>query len=283
LSIVSFRNILTEADNKGYAVGAFNISDLETVRAILEGAELEDSPVIIQIWEGIFDYVSADKLVPFTRNLIEKSSVPAALHLDHATTYSGIKEVIDTGFNSVMIDVSDKSIDENIQITRKVVEMARKHDVEVEAELGHVGSGTDSPEAGGKELLTNPEDAEVFVNKTGIDALAVAVGTAHGLYNQEPSLDFERLKELKERIPMPFVLHGGSDTPNEGIQECIRLGINKINVATDLNVAFLDKLKRIICDEVSPHFPLVIMDPARREVTKVVREKIKLFGSSHQA
>lgn len=284
MPIVSFKNLLEKANKNSYAVGAFNISDLDTARAVIRGAEAENSPVIIQIWEGIFNYINADELVPYVRAEIEKSSVPVALHLDHAESFDKIANVIGTGFNSVMIDVSREALEENIRISSEVVNMAHNKGIEVEAELGHIGTGDRSPETSREELLTDPVKAVEFVDKTNIDSLAVAIGTAHGVYSYEPKLDFNRLKKINENISIPLVLHGGSNTPEEGIKKSIELGISKINVATDLNIAYFNKLKfDLNSPDFSPHFPLVVSEPARKEITRVVREKIRLFGSKDKA
>lgn len=283
MPIVSFREMLRRADQKRYAVPAFNVSDVETAEVILEVAYELQSPVIIAVWEGLFETLSSEYLVFNLRKLLERSPVPAALHFDHGRSFDSIKEAIDLGFSSVMIDASSLPFEKNVSVTRQVTEYAHQYRVDVEAELGVVGSGEDSAEGEIRgERLTEPGEAKLFVERTGVDALAVAVGTAHGLYRCEPKLDFDRLRCIHRQAKVPLVLHGGSGLPEDSVRKAIELGITKVNIATELNVAFLEATKDIVQQEPTPNFPALLLHPARRAVAPVVRRKIELSGSSHQ-
>lgn len=284
MPIVSFRQMLRNAEQNKHAVAAFNVSDVETTEVILEVAYELNSPIIIMVWEGVFEIINPETLTFNLRNLLERSPVPAALHFDHCGSFEEIKKAIDLGFSSVMIDASGLPFDQNVTLTKQVVKYAHRYRVDVEAELGVVGSGEDAAEGDmGEGRFTEPQEAKLFVDQTGVDALAVAVGTAHGFYRHDPKLDFERLRTIKEQAQVPLVLHGGSGVPEEAVRKAIELGINKVNIATELNVAFLDELKKIMSHEPRPIFPGLLLHPARQAMAPVVRRKIELMGSVGQA
>jgi len=284
MPLVSQTEMLQRARSAGYAVGAFNISDVDTALAVLEAAETENAPVIIQIWGGVFDCTDPKALVSATRCIIESSPVPATLHLDHSLTIEQIEMGIDLGFSSVMIDGSTKPLAANEELVRAVVMMARASGVDTEAELGHVGSDYGGGEGAlDRSVLTDPDEAREFVSNTQVDTLAVAIGTSHGLYRAEPSLDFQRLKEISQSIAIPLVLHGGSGVPDDQIRKAVERGISKINVATEMNAAFRDTLERALADNDYPEFPCMLMHPARKAMRDVAIRKIRLFGSSGKA
>ena len=243
--ILSTREMLLKAQKEGYAVPAFNIHNLETLQVVAETAMEMRSPVIIAGTPStIEDYAGPDYIKAMAEVASNKYNIPIAIHLDHFENVDAIKKDIDIGFRSCMIDASKYEFEKNIEIVKDVVEYAHKFDAVVEAELGKLGGREDDIEVDAKDAMyTNPDDALEFVNRTGVDSLAIAIGTAHGLYKGEPKLDFERLKEIREKVNVPLVLHGASDVPDELVEKAISLGICKVNIATDLKVPFSDAVK----------------------------------------
>jgi fructose-bisphosphate aldolase class II len=281
MPLVSTKEILEEAKKGGYGVGSFNVYNLETVQGVIKAAEQTNLPAIIQAWVGVFRFgsVSMETLSAIVKAEAEKAKVPIAFHLDHGETFAETVKAVRAGFGSVMIDASTKSLEENIKLTKKVVEVAHNAGVDVEAELGHVGTGSGSQEQGEtKAWLTDPEQAAHFVKETGVDFLAVAVGTLHGFYQEEPKLDIERLKQIAHVVKVPLVLHGSSYTPIEQLREAIKAGITKINVATELNVEFVKGIKDALQTNPETPYPNVLTDQGREYFAKAAEEKIKLFA-----
>jgi fructose-bisphosphate aldolase class II len=273
--------LLEKAQAGGYAVGAFNINNLEFVQGIVEAADEERSPIILQASEGALKYVGLEYSVAIARVAADCVSVPVAIHLDHGQSFSQAMQCIRAGFSSVMVDGSKYSLSENIALTKKVVEAAHAVGVTVEGELGKITGTEDNVFVSEAEsLFTDPGEAEIFVRETGVDAIAVAIGSAHGHYKLAPKLDFERLKEIKKRVGIPVVLHGGSGIPDESVREAIRLGVHKVNINTDNMQAFTDKIREIL--NADPHVfdPRKILGPAKEAMKVVIREKIRLFGSN---
>ncbi|ADL13725.1 class II fructose-1,6-bisphosphate aldolase [Acetohalobium arabaticum] len=283
MSLVPMSDILTKANEEGYAVGGFNMNNLEALQAIIEAAEEENSPVILQASEGAIRYIDMEYAVAMAKAAGEKASVPVAFHLDHGGSFEKVIQCIRNGFSSVMIDGSELPFEENIALTNKVIEAASAVGVSVEAELGMLGGAEDDKEVEDQDAtLTNPEEAVEFVDKTGVDALAVAIGTAHGVYKGEPELDFERLDNINQKVAVPLVLHGASGVSDEDIAEAIELGINKINVNTAFQQAFTAKTRQVLEDP-DVYDPRKICGPSREAMKEKVIEKIRLFGSHNKA
>jgi len=284
LPLVTAAEILGRAEAGGWAVGAFNCNNMEIVQAIIRAAEAENAPVIIQASQGAIKYAGLEYIAALARQAVAGTAVPVALHLDHGTSFEQVVRCIRAGFSSVMIDGSHLPLEENIALTRRVVEVAHAVGVSVEAELGRIGGTEDDISVSEREaLLTDPEEAREFVAATGVDALAVAVGTAHGRYKGVPRLDFERLSRIKALVDVPLVLHGSSGVPAEAVREAVRRGVRKINIDTDIRQAFTDAARRVLEADPDEIDPRRVLGPAREAATAVIREKIRLFGSAGRA
>lgn len=282
--ILSTREMLLKAQKEGYAVPAFNIHNLETLQVVAETAMEMRSPVIIAGTPStIEDYAGPDYVKAMAEVAASKYDVPIAIHLDHFENVQAIKKDIDIGFRSCMIDASKKPFEENIEIVKDVVQYAHEYDAVVEAELGKLGGREDDLVVDEKDAMyTNPDDAVEFVDKTGVDSLAIAIGTAHGLYKGEPKLDFERLKEIRSKVNVPLVLHGASDVPDELVQKAISLGICKVNVATDLKIPFSDAVKEYFKENPKANDPRKYMTPGKEAMKKIVEHKINVCGSANR-
>lgn len=282
--LVTGKELLQDAHKNNYAVGAFNVNNMEIVQAIIEAAEETNSPVILQASQGGLNYAGIEYIAALGKVAARNAKVPVALHLDHGTDFDQVMLCIRHGFTSVMIDGSRFEFEENIAITRKVVEVAHAVGVSVEAELGKIGGTEDNVTVDEREAtFTDPEEAKKFVEETNVDSLAIAVGTAHGLYKGEPKLDFDRIKAIKEIINIPLVLHGSSGVPDESIKKAVSLGINKINIDTDLRVAFTNAIKDFLEKNPDNIDPRKILGPAREAMKEAVVEKMNLFGSAGRA
>jgi len=304
MALTTNQKLLNLAKKSGYAIGAFNINNLEILQAIVSAGEAEKSPAIIAVSEGAIKYAGMPYLVSMVRIASEQTFIPLSLHLDHGTDLEVILSCIENGFTSVMIDGSHFEFEDNIGITKKVAEMASKRGVSVEAELGRLKGIEEKVSVSEKEaFLTDPEAAEEFVRRTGVHALAVAIGTSHGAYKfkGEVKLDFERLKEIAERVDIPLVLHGASGVPpsvlekaekfgaklpgakgipDDAIQKAISLGISKINIDTDLRLSFIGALREVLVDKPEEFDPRKILGPGREAIKQTVQSKMRLFGSS---
>lgn len=284
MPIVSLSNVLQQAEKGGYAVGAFNAHNLEMIPAILEAARQEEAPVILQASAGTLKFSGADNIGVLVRSIASRLDVPVVLHLDHGEDFKQVITAIRAGFSSVMIDGSKHPLPENIALTRKVVEAAHWVGVSVEAELGRVGGTEDDLTVDEKEAgFTDPAEAEVFVRESGVDALAVAIGTAHGVYKGEPKLDFARLEEIDSRVQVPIVLHGASGVPDSAIRQAVSLGARKVNIATELKLPWVGAIRQVLAEKPEESDPRKVLGPAREAVIAVVREKIRLFGASGRA
>lgn len=282
--LVTGIEILQDAHKNNYAVGAFNVNNMEIVQAIIEAAEELNSPVILQASQGGLKYAGVEYIAALGKVAAEKAKVPVALHLDHGTDFQQIMLCIRHGFSSVMIDGSQYELEENIAITKKVVEIAHAVGISVEAELGKIGGIEDDIVVDEREAtFTDPMEAKLFVDKTKVDYLAIAVGTAHGVYKGEPKLDFDRIKAIKEAVNIPLVLHGSSGVPNDAIEKAVSLGINKINIDTDLRIAFTDAIKDFLKKDPDNIDPRKILGPGKEAMKEVIKEKMRLFGSASRA
>lgn len=282
--ILSTREMLIKAQKGGYAVPAFNIHNLETLQVVAETAFEMRSPVIIAGTPStITDYAGPDYIKAMAEVAAGKYDIPIAIHLDHFEDVDQIKKDIDIGFRSCMIDASKHEFEENISIVKDVVEYAHKYDTTVEAELGKLGGREDELVVDEKDsMYTNTDDAVEFVNRTGVDSLAVAIGTAHGLYKGVAKLDFDRLTEIRKKVSVPLVLHGASDVPDELVKKAISLGICKVNVATDLKIPFSDAVKKYFIENPNANDPRKYMTPGKKAMKEVVKHKIEVCGSGNR-
>ena len=283
MKILSTRQMLLNAQKDGYAVPAFNIHNLETFQVVVDTAKEMRSPVIIAGTPSTIEYADGEYINAMAEVAANKYDIPIAIHLDHFEDVEAIKKNIDIGFRSCMIDGSKLEFEKNIDIVKSVVEYAHKFDATVEAELGKLGGQEDDLVVDEKDAMyTNPNDAAEFVRRTGIDSLAVAIGTAHGLYKGEPKLDFERLKEIREKVDIPLVLHGASDVPDDLVMKAISLGICKVNVATDLKIPFSDALKEYFNEHPDANDPRKYMTPGKKAMKEIVKHKIEVCGSANR-
>ena len=282
--ILSTREMLKKAQEGGYAVPAFNIHNLETLQVVIETAAELRSPVILAGTPSTIKYAGGEYIVAMAEVAAKDYDIPIAIHLDHFEEIDAIKHYVDIGFKSTMIDASHENYENNIRIVKEVVDYAHKFDATVEAELGRLGGQEDDLVVDEKDTMyTNPEQARDFVDKTGIDSLAVAIGTAHGLYKGKAKLDFDRLKEIREKVDIPLVLHGASDVPDELVKKAISLGICKVNVATDLKIPFSDAVKKYFIDNPTANDPRKYMTPGKEAMKAIVKHKIMVCGSNNRA
>ncbi|MGN7939155.1 MULTISPECIES: class II fructose-1,6-bisphosphate aldolase [Bacillaceae] len=282
--LVSMKKMLTKAREGKYAIGQFNMNSFQWVEAILEAAQEEQAPVIVASSDRLVDYLGGFHLIStVVRQLVENKgiTVPVALHLDHGTSVERCKEAIDAGYTSVMIDGSHFSIEENIAMTKEVVEYARPRGVSVEAEVGTVGGNEDGM-IGGIQYA-DPVHCSRIVEETGIDALAAALGSVHGPYQGEPKLGFAEMKEIADLINIPLVLHGGSGIPLYQIQKTIELGHAKINVNTECLQAWTAAIRNVLENDQDIYDARSIMIPGKEAVKETVKAKIREFGSNHKA
>ncbi|MGI9860807.1 tagatose-bisphosphate aldolase subunit GatY [Moorella naiadis] len=281
MDLVNPRAMLEQARQGGYAVGAFNIHNLETLQAVVAAAVAAGAPVILQATPGTVKYAGADYLVAMARVAARQAAVPVVLHLDHAIDIDLIGTCLEAGFTSVMFDGSTLPLEENITRTRQVVAMAREKGAAVEAELGRLGGREDELAVDAEAVYyTDPDEAATFAAATGIDSLAVAIGTAHGVYRGEPRLDFERLQEIAARVNLPLVLHGASGLPDTAVARCIALGISKINIATDLKLVLAARLRETLAANPEETDPRRYFTPAREAVKETALAKMRLCGAA---
>lgn len=284
MSLVTLREVLAQAQEGNYAVGAFNANNLEIVQAIMAAAESQNSPVIIQASQGAIKYAGLEHISAMVRAAAATVSVPVVLHLDHGTDFDQVMRCIHAGFTSVMIDASQYPLAENIARVKKVVEVAQAVGVSVEAELGRIGGTEDQVSVSEAEaFFTDPKEAVHFVEETGVDALAVSIGTAHGPYKGEPKLDLKRLSKIKELCTLPIVLHGASGVPEDAIRAAIERGVCKINIDTELRQTFTARMRQVIAEKPAEIDPRKILGPAREALQQAVEAKMTLFGSKGQA
>lgn len=282
--LMNMKDLLAVANKHNFAVPAFNISDYAMLNGIFEAAEEKQAPIIIAIHPDELKHTGVEIVKAITEKA-HKTSVPVCIHLDHGGSFAQVMTAIQCGFTSVMIDGSSLPFEENIAICKKVVEAAHAINVSVEGELGTIGSTDSQAEYGTQQIIyTNPEDAVKFVEATGIDTLAVAIGTSHGIYpkGMKPKLRLDLLKEIKARVSIPLVLHGGSNNPDEEIGESVKLGINKINISSDIKVAYHDKMREVLADA-SLREPNVIQPPCIAAMKEVAFFKIALFQAEGKA
>ncbi len=274
--IVSLKEILEDARSKKYAVGHFNMLNLEMARGIIEAAEEENSPLIFGVAEVHFPLIPFEYASIIMKHMAENTRVPVCLHLDHSTKFETVLRAVKAGFSSVMYDGSSLPYDENIKNTIEVTKVAHPLGVSVEAELGLVGQGSNADDYGSDALYTKPEEAVDFIEKTNVDALAVAIGTAHGKYVKKPILDISRLDKIYTAVSKPLVLHGGSGLTDEDFKETVKHGISKVNICTEMCIAARNAYLTSENHE-------ILFNDAKDAVKEVVKQRMRLFGSSNKA
>jgi fructose-bisphosphate aldolase class II len=288
MSLVTTKEMLKKAQKERYGVGAFNANNMEIIQAIIETAEEEKSPVILQASQGAIKYAGLDMIVAIVRVMAEKATVPVALHLDHGTDYYQNIKCLRAGFTSLMVDGSKLPFQENVEMTKKVVEMAHVCGIPVEAELGQIGKMGESDEPGValekvKESMAVPEEAVKFAELTGIDSLAAAVGTIHGCRTPFAKLDIPRIEKIRKLTDLPLVLHGASGANDEEVTKGITAGICKINIDTRIRMKFTEKIREILKKNPQEIDPRKILGPAREAAKDIIRDRMRVFGSSGKA
>ena len=303
--LVQGNEILRKAHQEFYGVGAFNFVNYEMLKAIFEAADEAKSPIFVQASEGAIKYLGIDMVVSMTKTMSQRyPHIPVALHLDHGTSFESCKSAIEAGFTSVMIDASHHSFDENLSMTKQVVDFAHQRGVSVEAELGRLMGIEDNISVDEKDaVLVNPEEAEIFVKESRVDYLAPAIGTSHGAFKfkGEPKLDFKRLQDVKKRTGIPLVLHGASAIPEyvreaflstggdlknskgvpfDFLQESVKGGINKVNTDTDLRIAFMAEVRRVANEDPTQFDLRKFFAPGSEAIKKVIVERMRILGSA---
>ena len=282
--LMNMKDLLAVAHANDFAVPAFNISSNMLLTGVMEASEEMQSPVILAIHPDELHFVHTS----FVRMAVDeaiKASIPVCIHLDHGASLAHVMEAIQCGFTSVMIDASSRPLEENIAICKQVVALAHPVNVSVEGELGTIGTTGPEAEAGADEIIyTNPDDVVIFVEATGVDTLAVAIGTSHGIYpkDRKPELKLDLLKEIRSRVDIPLVLHGGSANPDSEIAAAVRLGVNKINISSDIKDAFYQKCRQVLANPVIRE-PNSIYPPCIEAMKEVARFKIELFNAASKA
>lgn len=285
MSLVSSKELLLDAQKQGYAVGAFNVENMEMMQAVVAAAEAEDAPVILQTTPSTLRYADAALFAAMAQALAEKAACPIAIHLDHGDSFQLCEQAAADGYTSLMIDGSQLPFAENIALVRRVVEMAagQRGGPSVEAELGRLGGKEDSLEVKpGEDLYTDPAQAAQFVSETGVDSLAVAIGTAHGFYQGRPKLDFKRLAQLRTAVSVPLVLHGSSGVPDEDVRRAVKLGVCKVNFATELRAAYTKAVRAALGSDSALYDPKKFGAPGRDAVFALVRHRIGICGARDQ-
>ena len=282
MALVTTKKMLLDAQAGGYAVGAFNVENMEMVQAVIAAAEELGAPVIMQTTPSTLNYAGPEFYFANVKAAAEGARIPVAIHLDHGNSFELAVKAFRNGYTSIMIDGSHHVFEENVEITRRVVEVCHSAGIPVEAELGKVGGKEDSLD-GGDGGYTVPEEAAEFAERTEVDSLAVAIGTAHGVYKGIPRLDVDRLSEIRKVVEVPLVLHGTSGVPDETVRECIERGICKVNYATDLRIAFTDGVKECLAANPKVFDPKKYGGAGRGKVKEYVKSRILVCGSNQKA
>jgi fructose-bisphosphate aldolase class II len=284
LALVTSKEILINAQKKGYAIGAFNANNLEFIQAIVEAAEEENAPVILQISQGAIRYAGLDYATSIAKIAADNAKVPVVLHLDHGTSFEQNVLALRAGFTSLMFDGSKQPYEINVKTTKKIVEIAHAASVPVEAELGRIVRCDDGFKPDEIEKFkTDPKKAKKFVEETNCDSLAIAVGSVHGMRNKQAILDIERIKKIRKEVDIPLVSHGSSGVNLKSLKKGIKAGLCKVNVATALNLAFLDGIKEAINSNPNVTDFRLILGEGKKKLKDVVKHYIKFLGSSGKA
>ena len=281
MPLVTSEQMLLDAQKGGYAVGAFNVENMEMVKAVIAAAEELRAPVMLQTTPSTVKYGSLDTYFGIVAAEAKKASVPVCLHLDHGSSFDLAVQAIKAGYTSVMIDGSHESFEDNIAVSKKVVDAAKACGIPVEAELGKVGGKEDDLEAEA-DTNTDPAEAKEFVERTGVSSLAIAIGTAHGFYAGTPVLDKERVSEIRKVVSVPLVLHGASGLSDDDVKECVERGMCKVNFATELRVAYTDAGKKLLKEKPDTFDPKKLGIVGMEAVKNLVMERMKVFGCDHK-
>lgn len=280
MAIISTKYLLARARREAWAVPAFNIHNAETIQAVLEACKERRSPAILAGTPGTFRHIACQEMIALGEAYSASYELPVIMHLDHHEKFDDIVAKVKSGVRSAMIDGSHLPFEQNISLVRQVVDYCHQSDCSVEAELGRLGGIEDDQDVDeAHAFLTDPQQAVTFVERTGIDSLAVAIGTAHGMYAQRPNIDFARLQQIGERVAIPLVLHGGSGVPDEDVRQAISLGIAKVNVGTELKIAFATAVKAYFSAHPDASDPRYYMREGMDAMKNVIHEKITLCGS----
>lgn len=282
MPLVTSEKMLKDAQKGGYAVGAFNAENMEMVKAIIKAAEELKAPVMIQTTPSTVKYGTLDTYAAIVAAEAKKTSVPVCLHLDHGNSFELAVQAIKAGYTSVMIDGSHEDFEGNIAVSKKVADVAKAVGIPVEAELGKVGGKEDDLEAEA-DTNTDPQQAKEFVERTGVDSLAVAIGTAHGFYVGTPVLDKERLSEIRQVVDIPLVLHGASGLSDEDVSDCVKRGICKVNFATELRAAYTAAGKKLMEEKPETIDPKALGKVGMAAVTELVKGRMKVCGCDGKA
>ena len=282
MPMVTSEKMLLDAQKKGYAVGAFNCENMEMVMAIIAAAEELRAPVMLQTTPSTVKYAGPDMFAAMVAAEAKKASVPVCLHLDHGSSFEMAIQAMGAGYTSVMIDGSKYPFEQNIEVSRRVADVAAALGIPCEAELGKVGGKEDDLVAEA-DTNTDPEEARIFVEKTGITSLAVAIGTAHGFYVGTPVLDKERLSEIRKVVDIPLVLHGASGLSDDDVRDCVSRGICKVNFATELRKAFTDACRKVAIEDPQAFDPKAFCRAGMAAVTELVKNRMKVCGCDGKA
>ena len=282
MPLVTSKKMLLDAKKGGYAVGAFNVENMEMVKAVIAAAEELHAPVMLQTTPSTVKYASLDMYAAMVTAEAKKAKVPVCLHLDHGNSYELAVAAMEAGYTSVMIDGSHETFEDNIAVTKKVVEVAKAKGIPVEAELGKVGGKEDDLEADA-DTNTDPQEAKEFVERTGVSSLAIAIGTAHGFYAGTPVLDKVRVSDIKALVETPLVLHGASGLSEEDVKECVARGMCKVNFATELRVAYTDAVKKLLEEKPETFDPKKLGVVGMEAVKEIVKSRMLMCGCDNKA
>ena len=282
MPLVTSEKMLADAQKGGYAVGAFNVENMEMVKAVIAAAEELRAPVMLQTTPSTVKYASVDMYSAMAMAEAKKATVPVCMHLDHGNSYELALAAMEAGYTSVMIDGSHEDFENNIAVSKKVADVAKAKGIPVEAELGKVGGKEDDLEAEA-DTNTDPQEAKEFVERTGVNSLAIAIGTAHGFYVGTPVLDKERVSQIRELVDIPLVLHGASGLTDEDVRECVSRGICKVNFATELRVAYTDAVKKLLAEKPETFDPKKLGVVGMEAVKQLVMERMKVCGCDGKA
>ena len=282
MAFVTSEKMLLDAQKGGYAVGAFNVENMEMVMAVIAAAEELKAPLMLQTTPSTVKYAGLDMYLANVKTAAERASVPVCMHLDHGDIFDLAMQALRTGYSSIMIDGSHSVFEENIAVTKAVADACRPSHIPVEAELGKVGGKEDDLD-GGSGGYTDPMEAKEFAERTGIGSLAVAIGTAHGVYKGEPKLDLDRLAEIRKVVSIPLVLHGASGLSEEAVKESIKRGICKVNFATELRIAYTDGVKEFLAANPDAFDPKKYGKTAMEHVKEIVKLRMKMCGCDGKA
>lgn len=283
MALVTSKELLLDAQKNHYAIGAFNVENMEMVQAVIAAAEELCAPVILQTTPGTLKYASAEMYHANVAAAARMAKVPVVMHLDHGNSFDLAVRAFHAGYTSIMIDGSQSPFAENIALSRRVVEVCHAGGIPVEAELGKVGGKEDDLDGGSGNGYTVPEEAALFAQETGVDSLAVAIGTAHGVYKGIPKLDLERITQIRQLVDVPLVLHGTSGVPDDTVRECIARGMCKINYATDLRIAYTEGVREYLQNNPTAYDPKKYGAAGRDRVKSYVLKKIPVCGCNGRA